>query len=229
MLPVFHTFIYFMTSGQTCLQIQFDILQWQKYWFLGGISYMKMKQGVVLGAVLGMAMTQVALADPTALNLGKKGNDYVGVQSKDKIVEIYSDKSVATLEPNVWYVVYYDPSVPLKTVEVKFGGGEEMDVSHPIHPFQMPAKMESVLDQSKLKVDSDRALNVATSQPVLKGLTLRASKMTLSDTDNGMVWRVELWAAKVGDSTKQANIGSVYISADDGSVVKSDLHPDSAN
>ena len=190
---------------------------------------MKMKQGLVLGAVLAMAMTQVAMADPTALNLGKKGNDYVGIQSKDKIIEIYSDKSVATLEPNVWYVVYYDPSVTFKTVEVKFGGGQEMDVSHPVHAFQMPAKMENVLDQPKITVDSDRALNIATSQPILKGLALRASKMTLSNTDDGTVWKVELWAAKVGDSTKQANIGSVYISAIDGSIVKSDLRPANAN
>jgi len=210
-------------------KIKFDILRWQRIGFLGGLSYMKMKQILVLGAVVGLASTRVALADPTAFDLGKKGDDYVGVQSKDKIIEIYSDKSVATLEPNIWYVVYYDPSVTFKTVEVKFGGGQEMDISHPVRPFQMPAKMENILDQTKLKIDSDRALTIATSQPLLKGLTLRSSKMTLSNVDEGLVWRVELWAAKVGDPTKQAGIGSVYISANDGSVVRTDLHPDSAN
>jgi len=190
---------------------------------------MKMKYGIALGAVLGLAATRMALAEPTALELVKNGDDYVGVQSKDKILQIYSDKSVASLEPNVWYVVYYDPSVPFHSVQIKFGAGQEMDVSHPFHPFQLPAGVGDILDQSKIKVDSDRALEIAQSQPLLKGLTLRASKLTLENDGDMPVWKVELWAAKVHDSTKEANIGTVRVSADDGSVVKSDLDPSSAD
>lgn len=190
---------------------------------------MKRNKGLVLGAVLGLASTQLLLADPSALQLVKNGDNYLGVQSRDKLLEIYSDKSAATLEPNVWHVVYYDPDFPMKFVEVKFGAGQEMDVSHPFHPFQLPAKGTDILDQSKLNVDSDRALNIAESQPLLKGLTLRSSKMTLKNTDDGVVWKVEFWAAKVGDPSEQAGIGSVSISANDGSVMSSDLHPDSVN
>jgi hypothetical protein len=190
---------------------------------------MKIKYGIALGAVLGLAATRMALAQPTALELIKNGDDYVGVQSKDKILQIHSDKSVTSLEPSVWYVVFYDPSVPLRSVQIKFGAGQEMDVSHPFHPFQMPARTSDILDQSKLKVDSDRALDIAQSQPLLKGLTLRASKMTLENSDNGPVWKVELWAAKLHDSTRDANIGTVRVSAEDGSVVKSDLDPSSAD
>jgi hypothetical protein len=190
---------------------------------------MKKKYKFVLGAIMGLATTHIALADPTALNLIKEGDNYVGIQSKDKILEIYSDRSVASLQPNVWHVVYYDPdgNVMFKSVEVKFGAGQEMEVSHPVHAFQMPAKPGDILDQSKLKVDSDRALDIATSQPLLKGLTLRSSKMTLENSDYGVAWKVELYAAKINDPTKEAGIGSVYISTDDGSVVKSDLHPNS--
>src|SRR5580658_8789005 len=187
---------------------------------------MKRNKGLVLGAVLGLASTQLLLADPTALQLVRNGDNYVGVQSKDKLLEIYSDKSVATLEPNIWHVVYYDPDFTMKFVEVKFGAGQEMDVSHPFHAA-LPAKATDILDQSKLNVDSDRALHIAAAQPLLKGLTLRSSKMMLKNTDNGVVWNVEFWAAKVGDPTKEAGVGSVTISANDGSVLNSDLHPDS--
>lgn len=189
---------------------------------------MKIKQGVVLGAVLGLAAASLALAQPTALGLAKKGNDYIGMQSRDKVLRIYSDKSVGTLEPNVWHVVYYDPDVFQKSVDVKFGAGQEMGVSHPM-AFQLPAKADDVMDQSKVTVDSNHALRIAESQPLLKGLTLRSSKMTLSKTDNGPTWKVELWAAKVSDPTKTAGIGNIQISAADGSIIKSDLHPDSAN
>ena len=189
---------------------------------------MKIKNGALLGAGLALAAAQLALADPTALNLTKKGNDYVGMPSRDKILEINSDKSVASLEPNIWHVIYYDPTVMTKSVEVKFGAGEEMDVSHPMHPFQWPASEHDILDRAKLNVDSDRALTIATSQPLLKSLKLRASKMTLENSDSGPVWKVELYATKLNDPTREADLGSVHISANDGSVIKSDLDPGNA-
>jgi hypothetical protein len=189
---------------------------------------MKIKQGVVLGAVLGFTAANVVFADTTALSLVKKGDNYVGMQSKDKILRIYSDKSVGSLEPNIWHVVYYDPDATFKSQEVKFGAGQEMEASHPMR-FALPAKSDDVMEQSKVTVDSDKALQIAQTQPLLKGLTLRSSKMTLSKEDNGPTWKVELWAAKMGDPTKTAGIGNIQISATDGSIIKSDLHPDSAN
>lgn len=190
---------------------------------------MKINYGVVLGAVLGLATTHIVLADPTALSLVKNGDDYVGTLCKDRILEAYSDKSVATMEPNVWHVVYYDPSVFSRSVDVKFGAGQEMEVSHPMRPFMIPAKARDVLDPRGLKVDSDRALQIATSQPILNGLTLRSSKMTLSNSDDGAIWKVELYAAKVGDPTREVSIGYVTMTADDGTIVKADLHPSSVS
>jgi hypothetical protein len=188
---------------------------------------MKTKNGIILGAVLRLATALVASAEPTAFDLVNKGDQYVGVQSKDKVIQISSDKSVATLTPNVWHIVYYDPDSTFKSVEVKFGGGEEMEVAHPMRMF--PSKPEDIFDLGKLKVDSDRALKIAASEPLLKALTLRSSKMMLANSDDGVVWKVELWAAKVGDSTKEADIGSVTISAADRSVIHSDLRPSNAD
>jgi hypothetical protein len=190
---------------------------------------MKIKNGVILGAVLGLATTRLALADPTALELIKNGDNYVGEPCRDRVLEVYSEKSIASLEPNVWHVVYYDPSVFSRSVDVKFGAGQEMDVSHPMRPFMLPARPQDILDQSKLKVDSDRAVSIATQQPLLNGLTLRSSRLTLQNTDDGVVWKVELYAAKVADPTKTTGIGCVTVSAYDGSLIKSDLHPSDVN
>lgn len=193
---------------------------------------MNTKGKLVFGAVVGLAITQLAWADPTALQLVKNGDNYVGVQSKDKVLGLDSEKSVGMLQPNVWHVLYYDPDVTYKTVDVKFGAGQEMEVSHPMHPvhaFAMPPKTLDILDQSKLSVDSDRALNIATSQPLLKGLTLRATRMSLENTDVGPVWKVEIYAAKVSEPDKDTSVGSVCISATDGSLVKSDLKPANAD
>ncbi len=177
-------------------------------------------------AALIFALTAVAGAgDPTAFELAKMGNDYVGIQSKDKLVQIRSEKSVGSLTPNIWYVVYYDPDATFKAVEVKFGGGQKMNVSRPLRVLEMANDKHMVLDKDKLKVDSDRALKIATSQPFLHNLTLRASRLILAHSDEGLVWKVQLWAAKLKDPNDDADIGVVILSATDGSVVKTDLHP----
>ena len=190
---------------------------------------MKRRYWLIPMTVLGCALAPMTKAESTALNLVAKGDDYVGVQSKDKVVEIISDKSAGALAPNVWHIDYYDPDAPMKYVEVKFGAGQEMDVSHPIRPFELPASGSSILDKSKLKVDSDQALTIASGQALLKPLTLKAAKMTLTHGDLGPVWKIQLWAAKLSDPAHEAGVGTIILSATDGSVVKSDLRPDKAD
>ena len=185
---------------------------------------------MLAAAAMTFAVTQVTLAtDPTALELVKLGDQYVGVQSKDKVVEIRSEKSIASLTPSIWYVVYYDPDATLKSVEVKFGAGKKMDVSHPLRLLEPVTGEDKVLDGKKLKVDSDKALKIAMSEPLLKNLTIKASKLTLKHGDAGPVWQVQLWAAKLKNPNDDADIGVVILSSADGSVIKTDLHPNSVD
>jgi hypothetical protein len=181
-------------------------------------------------AAMTVAVAQVALAaDPTAFELAKLGNQYVGVESKDKVVQIRSEKSIGTLVPNIWYVVYYDPDATLKAVEVKFGAGQKLDVSRPLRLLEPITGNDRTLDSAKMKVDSDRALKIALAEPLLKNLTLKATQLWLQHGDQGPEWKVKLWAAKLKDPNDDANVGIVVISAADGSVVKSDLHPGSVD
>jgi hypothetical protein len=181
-------------------------------------------------AAMTFAVAQVALAaDPTAFELAKLGNQYVGVESKDKVVQIRSEKSVGTLVPNIWYVVYYDPDAALKAVEVKFCAGQKLDVSRPLRLLEPITGGDRVLDNAKLKVDSDQALKIALAEPLLKNLTVKATQLWLQHGDLGPEWKVKLWAAKLKAPNKDTDVGAVVISATDGSVVKSDLHPGSVD
>jgi len=167
--------------------------------------------------------------EPTAFDLVKAGDQYVGVQSKDKVVQIRSAKSIATLTPDIWYIVYYDPDATFKAVQVKFGAGQEMDVSHPGRFLEMFTDEHKPFDPSKLKVDSDRAIQIALSQPLLKNLKIRATQLWLEHGDLGPQWRVKLWAARLDNPYKSADIGTVILSAADGSIVQDDLHPGSVD
>ena len=163
-------------------------------------------------------------AEPTALDLIKEGNRSLGEQSKDKVLEIHSDKSVASLAPNVWYVVYYDPDTPFKRAEVKFGAGQQMGVKREMHPFGGSGSLDKVLDLKKLKIDSDGAIKTATAEPLLAKLTLKATQLWLQNDGGAPVWKVRLWAAKLNKPDATADIGNVFISAESGEVVKRDLH-----
>ena len=188
-----------------------------------------LKTLVAGGMILAVAGGSTLAAGPEALELIKLGDPYVGIQSKDKVVQIRSEKSIASLTPDIWYVVYYDPDATFKAVEVKFGGGQKLDVSHPGRVLELFSDDKQPLDSTKLVIDSDQALKIATTQPMLKNLTLQASQLWLEHGDLGSQWRVELWAAKLIDPNESADIGTVILSATDGSLIKVDIHPGSVD
>jgi hypothetical protein len=183
---------------------------------------------VVLGAALA-ALSQSAAGDSTAFDLVKEGDKYVGQQAKDRIVQIRSEKSVGSLMPSIWYVVYYDPTATLKATEVKFGGGRMMDVKRPLRLLEPMTGGDKTLERKKLKVDSDRALATALKEPLLAGLNLKATQFWLEHGDHSPVWRIRFWAAKLGDPNKMADIGEIVISSANGKVVRSGLHPKSVD
>jgi len=183
-----------------------------------------------IAAALMLAFAPLAPAgEPTAFSLIKEGNRYIGEQSKDRVVQIRSERSIGTLIPNIWYVVYYDPDATLKAVEVKFGAGKKLDVSHPLRLLEPVTGDDKVLDRSKFKVDSDKAIRTAAAEPLLKGLTLKATQLWLQRGDEGPVWRVRLWAARLRNPADLADIGEVYVSAENGKVVRADLHINSVD
>lgn len=174
-------------------------------------------------ALMSFASTSVA-ADTTAFALAKLGNEYVGKESKDKVVQIRSDKSVASTTPTVWYVVYYDADATFKATEVKFGAGKKMKVTRPMRILETVGDTDRVLDLDTLRIDSDKALKIARAEELLKPLTIRASQLWLQHSADGPVWKVKLWAAKLKNPTLDADIGDVFISAKDGKVTRSELH-----
>jgi hypothetical protein len=164
--------------------------------------------------------------DLSAFALIKEGNRHVGEDAKDKVVQIRSEKSVGSMTPNIWYVVYYDLDATAKATEVKFGAGQKLQVKRPARVFELAGKAHLPMDRDKLKIDSDKALDIATKEPLLKNLKLLASRLTLEAWEGAPTWKVRLWAAKLRNPNKDADIGEVFISAETGKVLKNDLHID---
>jgi hypothetical protein len=172
----------------------------------------------------------IAADETTAFQLIEEGNNYVSVEAKDRVVQIRSEKSVGGLSPNIWYVVYYDRDARFDATEVKFGAGKKLDVKRPMRLFEKMGGSDAALDRERLKVDSDQAIEIALKEPLLDRLTIKATELKLERAggrgqgdERLPVWRVELWASKLKNPNRQVNIGEVFISAEDGKVLETDL------
>lgn len=184
--------------------------------------------------LVGLLSALAARADePTAFDLIKEGDRYVGEQAKDRIVQIRSEKSIGTLTPNIWYVVFYDPTASLKAVEVKFGAGKMLTVKRPWRLIEPVTGGDLPLDRQKLKIDSPEAIKIALKEPLLQNLKITATQLKLDRLGEGVlgqggpgqgVWKVRLWAAKLRRPDRDADIGEIWVSSTDGQVLKNDLH-----
>jgi hypothetical protein len=174
----------------------------------------------IVALLLMVVAVAAAEREPTALELIKEGNRYVGEQAKDKLLQIRSERSVGTLTPKVWYVVFHDPTATFKAVEVKFAAGKMVDVKRPLRVIEL-AKGAKEIEVGKVKVDSDEAVKKALAEPILKDIQVEAR---LENSETGPVWRLRLWAAKLNKPTDTADIGKVALTADEGKVIETDIH-----
>jgi hypothetical protein len=193
------------------------------------IKLLKAYRGLVLVGLGAIAISRAGIAaEPTALQLIKEGNRHLGEEAKDRVVQIRSEKSVGTLIPNIWYIVYFDPDATAKATEVKFGAGKKLTVKRPARVLEPFTGAHRELNKEKMKIDSDKAIEIATKEPLLKNLTLKATQLWLErmqwHSDDTPIWRVRLWAAKLKNPNDSADIGEVFVSAEDGKVVRNELH-----
>lgn len=188
------------------------------------LNWLKLLMKTAPALLVATLVSAAQAAEPTALQLIKEGNRHVGEDSKDKVTQIRSEKSVGGLTPSIWHVVYYDPDARMKATEVKFGGGKKMDV---VRPFRLIERINAykAMDRSKLKIDSDEALRLAQKDTLLERVKLTNSKMTLEKGEDDIpVWKVQLWAEKARRPGDTVDIGKVIINAEDGKFLERDLH-----
>jgi hypothetical protein len=181
-------------------------------------------EALFAAALLGASLMGASAKDITAFELIKEGNRYVGEPAKDKISQMRSEKSIGGLQPNIWYIVYFDPTANMKATEVKFGAGQMLETKRPFRLFERASAADRIMDRDKLKIDSDKAIEIATRQPLLEKLTIKATRLELEKRDGTPTWLVRLYAAKLSNPNKDVDIGDVYINAEDGKVVRTDLH-----
>ena len=59
--------------------------------------------------------------------------------------------------------------------------------------------------------------------------TLKQTQLWLQRGDEGLAWRVRIWAAKPSKPESVVNVGEVFVAPLDGSILRADLHIDRLN
>ncbi len=178
---------------------------------------------LVAGAIFSSVPVKAdAPTNATAFALVKEGNRHVGEEARDRVVQIRSEKSVGSLVPNIWYIVYYDPDATAKAAEVKFGAGKKLSVKRPARILEF-ASDNTEIPKDKLKIDSDKAISIAKKEPLLNNLTLTSTQLKLDRWSGEPVWKVRFWATKLRKPTDTVDIGEIFVHATTGEVVKNDL------
>src|SRR5205823_3553972 len=115
-----------------------------------------------------------------------------------------------------------------KATEVKFGAGKKLSVKRPARVLEPFLGTHRALNRDKLKLDSDKIIDIATKEPLLNNLKLKASQLWLErqpwSGDDVPIWKVRLWAGKLKHPDENVDIGELFISAENGKVLKNDLH-----
>src|ERR1044071_1731308 len=137
----------------------------------------KMMNGRLLACLLlaaGLGGTAGVASELSAFELVKEGNRHLGEEAKGRVVQIRSEKSIGSLTPSIWYVVYYDPDATAKATEIKFAAGKKISVKRPARIIELGSSAHRELPKDRLKIDSDKALEIARKEPLLEKLTLKA-------------------------------------------------------
>src|SRR5204863_7842913 len=109
----------------------------------------------------------------------------------------------------------------------KFSNGKMVDVKRPLRLLQATGHKSDPLPKEKLRVDSDEALKIATTQPSLENVTLKSTEMRLERGQaNEPIWKIQMWGSGPKAPEFETSLGDITISAADGKVIEADLKPE---
>jgi len=159
---------------------------------------------------------------PTALQLAHLGNARVSERSSNQVVQITSSPAPLGSPPHEWRITYYDAKALYKAVEVIFENGQVARIHEPTRILKIfTPQAQKPFEFEKLKIDSDRALEIALAIPAKESVTVRSSELELQRGYGGApVWQVKLFGPGSVDATTDKPLGYAIILTEDGRVLK---------
>ncbi|QSR89774.1 hypothetical protein IT6_06425 [Methylacidiphilum caldifontis] len=102
---------------------------------------------------------------PTAFEALKVAEKQLDPESKQYLYGIIGERSPTTLTPVSWQFIYWNPHTWSHSQQVTVAGGQVTQIKDGLFSLGnlhlLPYKKENTIQPSKLKVDSNRALDIA--------------------------------------------------------------------
>jgi hypothetical protein len=183
----------------------------------------------IVGLFLALVLVSSAGAKPlTAFQALPIAEGVVNPAAKKKLIQVWGDRSPQELTPEVWSYVFYDTTADQDGRKVTITGktvSEIRDGYFEVNRFRLAAyKADEVMDPKRLKIDSDKALDVVRKSTQLKEVKLSTVKFELRQEEDRMspVWTLILIADKEG---YEKEIGTAKVCAESGTILdfKADL------
>jgi hypothetical protein len=112
----------------------------------------------------------------------------------------------------------------MKAVEVKFAAGKMIDVKRPFRLVERISDKTQPMDKEKLKIDSNKAIEIALKEPILEDIKVKSVEASLqNDGAIGPVWKLRLWAERLSGAQETAGIGHIVVTADEGKVIENEV------
>jgi len=144
------------------------------------------------------------LSKATALQLLQKGNSYVSPRTQNRVLQMVSGRALVGEAPQNWRIVYSDDKATYNAVEVRFAAGEMERVFEPSRIFDLFSfGSPKTLDMAKVKIDSDQAIRLATTEFETEAVEIKFVELKLERGSGGLsVWNVNCLASLRGKLPK---------------------------
>ncbi|QSR85971.1 hypothetical protein EM20IM_05480 [Candidatus Methylacidiphilum infernorum] len=165
---------------------------------------------------------------PTAFEALKVAEKQVSAESKQHLYGIIGERSPTTLTPVSWQFIYWNPHSWSRSEQITVAGGQVTQIKDGLFSLGnlhlLPYKKENTINPSKLKIDSNSALEIATksnesfSRVKLSTVIFRLASLKGYEE---ACWILDFFADKNGF---ERSIGYVMIGAITGKVYKMKLN-----
>ena len=186
-----------------------------------------MKRSILLFAFLFCPLFLYAKT-PTAFEALRIAEKQVSPDSKQYLYGIIGQRSPTTLTPVSWQFIYWNPHSWSHSEQITVAGGQVTEIKDGLFSLGnlhlLPYKKENTINPSKLKIDSNRALDIATkSNEMFKAVRLSTVTFRLASLKEHeeACWILDFFADKNG---LEHSIGYVIIGAITGKVYKMKLN-----
>ncbi len=184
---------------------------------------------LVLPALILLSPAAASAKAPTAWEAIAIAKKQVPAESQDKVMVIRGDRSENELTPDTWHVVFYDEQASQDGRQVTVTGRAISGIREgyfDLGRIRLAAyKMEEIITPDKLKIDSDKALNVLVQTNRLKAYSLSS---VIYELERDMDLREAIWRLKIyvdDGNGKEKYIGFARISAENGRVIEMRFKP----